>query len=308
MKSSRSSPYVLLAPFAILFCLFFIIPLAYSVYLSLYVNPGFGPRRFVGLTNYVTAIHDQQFWQAVGRVAYYGIVQVSIMLAAALLIALLLDSPFVKGKTVFRLIYFLPYAVPGVIAALMWGFLYSSQLDPLLNVLRIFNGGNQVDVLASNHILYSIMNMATWEWVGYNMTIYIANLTSIPYELYDAAKIDGCNEVQIALHVKLPLLAPTISLTTVLSIVGSLQLFNEPYILGSLTSIPSSFTPNMDIYNMAFSFGNFNYSAALSIMLALITVVATALFMLVTRRRDWSVRKRAHPNALNSSQDVVEAS
>ncbi|PTM59066.1 carbohydrate ABC transporter permease [Desmospora activa] len=277
----RRAPYLFLLPFLLLFALFFVFPFLYSLYLSFFVNQG-GSNRFVGLENYLTAWQDYDFWYSIYRVAYYGVVQVSVMLFLALALALLLDSPFIKGKTLFRLIYFLPYAVPGVIAAIMWGFLYSPELNPLLHVFGILTGGKPLDLLSSDLVLYGIANMAVWAWTGYNMTIYFASLTSIPLELYEAAKLDGCSEWKMALYIKIPLLKPVIIMTAVLSIIGSLQLFNEPFILSNLTSIPSSFTPNMDIYNMAFAYGNFTYSATLSIILVLITFMASMLFMIAT--------------------------
>ncbi|MCL6631323.1 MAG: sugar ABC transporter permease [Alicyclobacillus herbarius] len=280
-QSLRRVPYVFLAPFGILFALYFIFPFLYSFYLSLFVDRQ-GLHAFVGLHNYLTAIQDSSFWIAIGRVAYYGVVQVTVMLLIALALALLLDSPFVRGKTMFRIIYFLPYAVPGVIAAIMWGFLYSPQLNPILAVFRAVAGGHPLDLLSDKHVLYGIMNMATWEWTGYNMTIYFASLTSIPLELYDAAKIDGCNELQTALRIKIPMLRSTILLTAVLSIIGSLQLFNEPYVLSTMTSIPWTYTPNIEIYNMAFAYGNVTYAATLSILLAVITFVASLLFIYAT--------------------------
>ena len=291
MVKIRRVPYIFLTPFLILFALFFVFPFIYSLILSLFVNIQ-GKYHFVGLTNYLTAWEDKSFWYAVYRVAYYGVVQVTIMLVLALVLALFLDSRFVKNKAVFRVIYFLPYAVPGVIAAIMWGFLYSPDLNPILSIFGIFTGGKPLNLLDSGTVLYGIMNMATWAWTGYNMTIYFASLTSIPIELYDAAKIDGCNEFQTAWHIKLPLLKQVIIMTTVLSIIGSLQLFNEPYVLSSLTSIPATFTPNMDIYNMAFAYGNFTYSATLSITLVLITFIASLLFMYATSERTTAKKKK----------------
>ncbi|MEH7416086.1 sugar ABC transporter permease [Neobacillus drentensis] len=302
MVKIRRVPYIFLTPFLILFALFFVFPFLYSLILSLFVNIQ-GKYHFVGLTNYLTAWEDKSFWYAVYRVAYYGVVQVTIMLVLALVLALFLDSRFVKNKAVFRVIYFLPYAVPGVIAAIMWGFLYSPDLNPILSIFGIFTGGKPLNLLDSGTVLYGIMNMATWAWTGYNMTIYFASLTSIPIELYDAAKIDGCNEFQTAWHIKLPLLKQVIVMTTVLSIIGSLQLFNEPYVLSSLTSIPATFTPNMDIYNMAFAYGNFTYSATLSITLVLITFIASLLFMYATSERTTAKKERVR-NTINSHSTV----
>ncbi len=284
-RVNRNVHYLFLAPYLILFLLFLVFPFIYSLFLSLFVQHG-GQSAFVGLQNYGQALSDANFWSGVLRVFYYGVVQVTIMLLLALGLALLLDSSYVKSKTFFRLVYFLPYAVPGVIAAIMWGFLYSPALNPLLNVFQAFSGGKPLDFLNTKNVLYGIMNIATWEWAGYNMTIYFANLTSIPLELYDAAKIDGCSEWQIATHVKVPLIRSTIILTIVLSIIGSLQLFNEPFVLNALTGISPAFTPNMDIYNMAFSYGNLTYSAALSIILTVITFAASMLFIYLTAEKE----------------------
>jgi multiple sugar transport system permease protein len=291
MVRVRRVPYILLIPFLILFTLFFIFPFLYSLIISFFVSSQ-GSYHFVGLSNYLTAWEDKSFWYAVYRVAYYGVVQVIIMLVLALIMALFLDSPYVRSKGLFRVIYFLPYAVPGVIAAIMWGFLYSPDLDPILKIFEVFTGGKPLNLLASGSVLYGIMNMATWAWTGYNMTIYFASLTSIPIDLYEAAKLDGCNEWKTAWYIKLPLLRQVIIMTTVLSIIGSLQLFNEPYVLSSLTTIPATFTPNMDIYNMAFAYGNFTYSATLSITLVLITFIASLLFMWATSERKKSKSKK----------------
>jgi len=271
----------MLAPFLVLFFGFFIYPFFYAFYLSLFVTR-MGHSHFVGVTNYLSAFGDGAFWGSIVTVAKYGVMQLLTMLLLALLLAMLLDSPAIKGKAVFRLLYFLPYAVPSVIAALMWGFLYSPQLDPVLGILGIFNHGKTPNVLSQGNLLYSIVNIVIWEWTGYNMTLYFAGLTSLPLELYDAAKIDGCNELQTALRIKLPLLRPVIIFTWVLSIIGAFQLFNEPFILSTLTAVPSDFTPNMYIYNMAFAYNNFNYSATLSFFLAFVTLVASLLFLYFT--------------------------
>ncbi|WP_274648880.1 carbohydrate ABC transporter permease [Paenibacillus humicola] len=278
IKVSRLTPYLFLAPFLLLFLMFFLYPLGYSLYLSLFVSR-MGGNLYVGLHNFAQVFHDPNFWGSLKTIFYFGIVQVDLGMLVSIALALLLDSPYVKGKDWFRLIYFLPYAVPGVIAALMWGFLYSPDLDPALRLLGGMNGGHPVDLLSADHLLYAIVNMVIWQWTGYTMTIYLAGLTSVPPDIYEAAKIDGCSEWKLAWRMKLPLLRPTIVLNSVLAIIGTLQLFNEPFVLTSLTTVPYNFTPNMDIYNTAFSYNNFNYSAAMSIVLALLTIGASLLFM-----------------------------
>ena len=281
MKRNRAVPYLMLSPFFLLYVVFFVYSLCYAFYLSLFASQA-GETFFVGLQNYIQALHDKAFWSSIALVVAFALMQAVTILLVALVLALLLDSPAVKGKALFRLIYFLPYAVPGVIATIMWGFLYSPQLDPILKLVASLRGGKPVDLLNTRNLLYGILNIATWEWTGYNMTLYFAGLTALPLEIYDAAKIDGCSEIQTALRIKIPLLRSIIVFTSVLSMIGSLQLFNEPLLLGSLTTSPSSYTPNLYIYNMAFRFSNFHYSSTLSFSLALITLAASLLFLFLT--------------------------
>lgn len=242
-----------------------------------------GNKFFIGFTNYVTAFHDSSFWSAMDRVLYYGVVQVTSMIVLALALSLILDSPVARFKTLFRLIYFMPYAVPGVVATIMWGFLYSPTMDS--TILNFLGGGaaHPFNPTNSGTLLYSIINIVLWEIVGYNMTLYYAALTGIPLELYDAAKIDGCGEFRLAVSIKLPMLRPMIIMTVVLSIIGALQLFNEPFFLSQIVPISLQYTPNSTIYYNAFTFGNIPYAATLSMILGFISIIASVSFMLITR-------------------------
>lgn len=283
-RRKNSAPYVFVAPYSILFTLFLIVPIGYSFYLSLFISRG-GKNRFVGFRNYSKAFQDTAFWSGFGNVALYGVILITVMISLALLLSLFLDSNVIKSKALFRLLYFLPYAIPSVIAATMWGFLYTTNFNPILQWLAVFNGGKPVVLLQSKFLMFCLINITVWLWTGYNMTIYYANLTSIPLSLYDAARIDGCGEVGIAVHIKLPMIRSSITMSIALTIIGALQLFNEPYLMMDLTAVSTTYTPNMYIYNMAFAYGNLPYSAALSIILAVITVLISGVFKLVTRER-----------------------
>jgi multiple sugar transport system permease protein len=133
--------------------------------------------------------------------------------------------------------------------------------------------------------LYAIMLIVTWEFTGYNMTILLTSLTNVPHQVLEAAKVDGCSELAIATRIKLPLIRRTIVFVVILSVIGTLQLFNEPVILNEIASIGNSFTPNQIIYNTAFSFGNEQLAAAQSVVLAVITIVATVAFFGLVRRK-----------------------
>jgi multiple sugar transport system permease protein len=168
----------------------------------------------------------------------------------------------------------------------MWAFLLEPDLNSALNIphdLGLASG--PVTPLGYRLALYAIMLIVTWEFAGYNMTILLTSLTNVPRAIIEAARIDGSSELGIALRIKFPLIRRTVMFTIILSIIGTLQLFNEPVLLNDIASIGTSYTPNQIIYNTAFTFGNENLAAAQSLVLAAITIVATVAFYGIVRRR-----------------------
>ncbi len=229
------APVMLLSPFGLLFALFFLLPIGYAVYQSLlrvHVSGlGLGPSStttvFAGFANYTQVFSDSSFVQGVGRVLLFGIVQIPVMLAFATVLALLLDSAAIRLRRFFRLVYFLPYGIPGVIAAILWSFLYLPGLSPIVATLQ-HAGFGTVNFLGSDSTLWSIANIVTWEYTGYNMLIIYAALQAIPADLYEAARLDGASEWKVATRIKLPMVASALVLTAIFSIIGTLQLFSEP--------------------------------------------------------------------------------
>ena len=172
--------------------------------------------------------------------------------------------------------------MPGVIAAIMWAFLLEPDLDGALKVPHLLGlASGPLNPLDYRLALYAIMLIVTWEFAGYNMTILLTSLTNVPRQIIEAARIDGCSELAIAWRIKFPLIRRTVMFIVILSIIGTLQLFNEPVMLNDIASIGSSYTPNQIIYNTAFSFGNEQLAAAQSVVLAAITIVATVAFYTV---------------------------
>jgi multiple sugar transport system permease protein len=266
----------MISPFALLFAVFFVLPFGYALYVS-FTRQGTGA--YVGAQNYRFVLTSPAFWSSLGRVAYFGVIAVTLMVVLSLFLALLLDSPYCVGKKVFRLLFFIPYAVPGVIASIMWAFLYSPQIDNLLRFpIWLGFGHSPFDPLSAPAVLYAIVVILIWETAGYNMTLYLTGLASIPQEILEAATVDGCSELRLAWRIKIPMIRKMLMFTSVLSIITTLQLFNEPQILGAVASLPSGYTPNIMVYDEAFQLGNLPMSAAMSLVLGVITVAATALF------------------------------
>ncbi|MBE1487875.1 carbohydrate ABC transporter permease [Plantactinospora soyae] len=288
-----AAPYAFLAPAVILFTLFVILPIGYAGYLSLRkvqvsgLGLGRGARKeiFAGLENYRDAVGDSELWSGGLRVLGYGALLVPIMLGLALLFALLLDRPRARFGRFARTSIFLPYAVPAIIASLLWGFLYLPATSPV-NDLLAWVGLPEPDLLGQGTVFYSVVNIALWGGIGFNMIVLYTALRAIPVELYESARLDGCSEVQIALRIKIPLLVPALVMTTVFSMIATLQVFIEPMALEPLTnSISSTWTPLMKVYRDAFATNDRYAAAATSVLIAAITLVLSFGFLRLVQNR-----------------------
>ncbi|WP_199191300.1 carbohydrate ABC transporter permease [Amycolatopsis sp. CA-126428] len=291
-RRGRSSlaGFLFAAPFFVGFLLVFAIPFGYALYQSLFVErksgTGFGGTRteFAGLANFVRGLTDSVFWQGIFRVSVFAVVQIPITLGLALLMALLLDAVHGRTAKVFRLGFLIPYMIPLMVGTLVWLYLYSPRLGPLTDLGHAF--GVDVDFFSSGMLWLSIGNLLTWCHLGFNMLILYSALRSVPRELFEAARIDGASELRVAWSVKVPYVRGTLVLTGMLSIIGMLQIFNEPLVfqVSSPETVTSAFTPIMMIYNQAFVTGNYNYAAALSVVLAIIVGAASTLFYRLTSK------------------------
>lgn len=288
----RLAPYLFLTPFVVLFVVFLILPIVTALWMSFFSvqrsGLGFGDANelaFVGFDNYLRAFQNSGFIESFGRVILFGAVQVPVMMALAITLALLFDSSIVRAKRFFQLSVFLPYAVPSVVAALVWGFLYQPRVSPIVEGLRDLGIG--VDFLAPGTVLWSIANVTIWTVTGVNMIIVFAALQTVPRDMYEAARIDGAGELRVALQVKLPMVLPAVTLTTLFSIIGTLQLFNEPMTMRSITSnVTGDYTPNMAIFQATTLGGNINLGSAMAIVLGLVTfALSMALSVFQNRRR-----------------------
>lgn len=278
--------WAFIAPFAIVFLAFLIAPLLYALYLSLFQKSIVGGTRFVLFGNYLKAFTDPSFLDGVWFVISFSVILIPLQMAISLAIALILDVVTTSFARFSRLMIFLPYAIPAVIGALMWGFLYSRNFGPIADFFEAF-GAKGPDLLSSDLIFYGLLNIVTWQWAGYYMIILYAALQGIDPTLYEAARIDGASQWQIILRIKIPLVAPALVLILVFALIGTLQFFNEPKILQQLAAgaIPDDFTPNMYAYQQAFTLANYNYGSAISFALGAVVFICVYIFLFATRKR-----------------------
>jgi multiple sugar transport system permease protein len=284
--SHANSGYLFVLPFLLVFATMLVLPLAYAAYLSLFREQLIGGTVFAGLDNYVRALQDDRLMAGVLRVARFFLLQVPIMLALSLIAALAIDSGLLRFAKVVRLGIFVPYAVPAVVATLMWGYLYGPDFGPFAQLADAI-GTPAPRFLAADNMLASIANIVTWEFVGYNMIILYAALRSIPQDLYEAAAVDGAGAWRIAWSIKIPALRPALLLCLIFSVIGSFQLFTEPQLMQRLAPsvIDSSYTPNLYAYSLAFTGQEVNYAAAVSFLLGLVIVIASYTVLIATNRR-----------------------
>ncbi|MFE9751253.1 carbohydrate ABC transporter permease [Saccharothrix saharensis] len=293
----RLAPYLFSAPAVVLYAAFTLVPIGYAVWLSFHAlrqrgGGILGPRVevFVGFENYAAVLADPELVAGFGRLAVYGLIAVPLTLGLALLFALLLDAPAARATRFARTAIFVPYAVPGVVAALLWGFMYLPSTSPF-SYLTKAAGLGPVPFLTNPGLFGSMANIAIWGGVGFNMIIIYTALRGIPPELCQSARLDGASEVQIALRIKIPLVRPALLLTAIFSLIGTLQVYGEPTTLRPLSSaITQTWAPLMTIYRDAFLTDDLARAAASSTLLALGTVVVSAIVPAVSNRRMRAVR------------------
>ena len=289
--ASSRAPWLLLTPFLALFILTFLLPIFVAVISSftkvtrsgLFGEAGV-TSDFAGFGNYAQALSDGSFVASIGRMLLFGIVQVPVMIALCTVLALMLESASAKWPGFFRAAYFLPYGVPGVIATILWSFLYVPGLSPLFDVAALV--GFTPDFLGANSVLWSIANIVTWSYTGYNMLIIVAQLKAIPIEVYEAAKVDGASPWRLAISIQLPLIQPALVLTAVFSIIGTLQLFAEAQVLKTVApAIDSQYTPNLSAYTTAFAYNDYNVAAAQAVLIAIAAFTLSFAFLKFTNRK-----------------------
>jgi multiple sugar transport system permease protein len=270
--------------------LFMVVPTGYAVYTSLYTSQLIGGTHYSGLANYRTVLESPEFWAGMRRVLLFGVIQVPVTLAIAFFFAAIFDAGIVRFGRFFRTVFFMPFAVPGVVASVMWSFLLLPNFGPYTKAAQALGLGH-VDFFSSRLILPTIILIVVWEWSGYNMTILYTSLKSIPREVTEAAIVDGASLTRIILTVKLPMMRPTIVMLMFLNTVGALQLFTEPSILAAFQpqAVSFGFTPTLYVYNTAVGSGEYNLGAAAAVVLALV-IGAVSLAAFAMRRRSGEFR------------------
>lgn len=271
LSSQVVAPYVFLLPIIAIFSIFVLYPFVYSIILSFQKFEA-GAYKFNALQNYINLLQDKIFWTSLKNTVFYLAIQVPVMIVLSLFLASVVESKLIRGKSIFRMSIFLPVVIALVAYSIVFRLIFSTDYGILNYFLSCINIG-PVDWLTTKWgARIAILIAITWRWTGYNTIVMIAGLQQIPHVLYEAAEIDGADFWTKFWRITVPTMKPIILFVSITSTIGTLQLFDEPYTLTEGGPNNATITIAMYLYNTAFRYFKFGYSAAMSIILMLIIV------------------------------------
>lgn len=271
--------YVFISPFYLLYAVFGMFPLLYGLWLSFHEWDGISPMKWVGIENYTQLLFDDIWWKTIYNTIWLFFGATVPQLTIALLLAVIINSNYIRGKELLRAAYFMPIVASSVAVSLIFTSLLGTRYGMLNYVLNLVNIP-PVDWLGTAAwIKPSIAMVTIWQWTGYTMIIFLAGLQSINQELYEAARVDGAQTRDIFRHITLPLMRPVIVFQVILSIIGAMQTFDIPVMLagGTQSSAPggtdrAGLVAAVLVYWTAFKYTQFGYAAAMSFVLFVLIV------------------------------------
>lgn len=282
----KYAPYLFVTPFVVVFCAFGLYPLVKSLVLSFYITSGPRSRVFVGLANFAFLLHDPDFLKAVRNTVTFAAFSVFLQLPLSLGLALLLNKAWLRGRNVFRLVFFSPRLVGMVFVAVLFAVIFQPQFGLLNRVLHALVGLDLDTKWLGNArlVMPALVLTSLWMYVGFNMIYFLAALQAVDKELYEAAEVDGANAWQKFLHVTLPGIKPVAIFVVLMSTIGSFQLFELPYVMLGQSAGPdqAGLTIVMYLFNMGFSTGDLGYASAIGWTLVFIVLIISLIQLRVS--------------------------
>jgi ABC-type sugar transport system permease subunit len=288
-KSLNYAPWVFLAPFLGIFAVFTVWPLIHSLFLAMQQTYGPGRVEWVGLHNFKFLLTDPLFWKATANTIKFALGSLFIQLPVALGLALLLNRPSLKGRAIFRLIFFAPSLVGLPFVAMLFAPIFE-QRTGLLNVTlhKFISGWDPNFAWTQNYIMTALIIAALWMYAGFNMVYFLAALQNVSKDLIEAAEIDGASPWQRFLHVTVPGILPIAGFVTLLSVIGSFQLFELSYIMLGDTAGPDNggLTIVMYLYQTGFQTGDLGYASTIGWVLALMLISIAMIQRRILKRHE----------------------
>lgn len=286
-RSGERAPYFFISPFYILFAIFFLFPTLFALVLGFFKWSAMGTPEFFGLRNYERLFSDPIFWQSVSNTAFYSAGSLFVVMPLALFQAMALNSKRLKFRVLWRAIYFAPIVTSTVAISLVFRMLYNNEYGLINNLLQAV-GAAPVDWLGNaGTVKLAVMGVVLWRWTGLLAVYFLAGLQSISEELYEAAAIDGASAIQRFFYVTLPSLRPVILFVSVIVLIGSLQIFDDPQILFGASTPGGPNNAGLSIVQYLFRYGItnllFGYASAVGLFLFVVIFVLSLVQFRVLR-------------------------
>ncbi len=282
METRPAVAWGFLAPFLLLFAIFTLWPLCLAISLALQQTSGPGVALFVGLENFQFLFADPLFWKALANTALFASGSLFLQLPVSLGLALLLNRPNLRGRTIFRLIFFSPALFGAVFVGVLFGLIFEQHTGLLNIALHRLTGWPLDFPWLQEFVMPALILAALWMFAGFNMIYFLAALQAVDATLLEAARMDGANTWQRFRHITIPQIAPVAGVVVLLSLLGSFQLFELPYLLLGQTSGPDNqgLTIVMYLYQTGFEIGDLGYASAIGWVLAVLLI-----FLALIQRR-----------------------
>lgn len=274
--------YLFILPQVIGLIVFHIIPLIWAGYISFTDFDGFGRNNFIAFDNYYSLFKDDELWGSLRNTAYYALLTVGIGVTTALLVALALNV--MKGKTFYRVFYFMPVITSTISMGVIWVWMLNGELGIINYVLSAIGIEGPSWLIDERWVIPSIALVGIWATLGKDMIIFLAGLQGISKSYYEAAEIDGASGFKQFWHVTLPLLSPTTLFVTILALINSIQVFDQPYVMTGGGPGKSSYTLVYLIYNQAFVEFNMGRASAVAMILFAVILIITLIQFIVSKR------------------------
>ncbi|SDR94574.1 carbohydrate ABC transporter membrane protein 1, CUT1 family [Paenibacillaceae bacterium GAS479] len=282
-RDSNRTGWLFVAPMVLGFALLLFIPLMMALYMSLTDWPLLGEATFVGLDNYRIILGDREFWKVLGNTLYFAVGLVPLNIGLALLLALPLAGKL-PGMGIFRTVIFIPVMTSLIVWSIVWKYMFATDSGFINQLLQLLGVTGPSWLYDQNLAMPVVIITSVLKNVGLNMVLFIAALQQVPVHLYEAAKLDGANKFTTFFRITLPMITHTLFLTIIMTIIGSLKVFGQIYVMTQGGPVGSTEVLVYYIWEKAFKLYEFGYSSALAYVLFIIILALTLL--------QWGLRKR----------------
>lgn len=289
MKKLYSNKLVILSlvlPGLFLFVFAILAPICLSIYYGFTDYTGMGSFNFIGMENYKTLLHDEAFWTSLKNSLFLALGFVFIQHPLAMIVAAVLDKLGGKGESFFRCVYFIPNVISVAVIAYLWKFIYNPDFGLLNNIIKFFGGKGDINWFSYDTAIWAVLIVLIWHGFGWGMLIYYTGIKNIDQVLYEAAAIDGANQVQMFLKITLPLMKPVIQVNVTMAVISALKQMETVYLLtnggpGNSTQFAANY-----LYQQAFKAYKYGYGNAIGVIFIIICLLATVILNKIFEERD----------------------